>query len=320
MNAEIFAEWLRRRGHRVVRTESSYWFNQGPRVYQAFPYHWVIDPSEDELKEFLKREKGIGLRYSTSLSAAYGNVSYHAVYVKSAYDFSDLGKWARKNVRRGMRKCSVEPITFQMLAKYGYTLQLDTLNRQGRRLKFGYKQWRTLCEAAATLESFEAWGAMVEGKLAASVITFQMDDCCYMLYQQCHRDYLRDHVNNALSFVVTKTMMERPQINSILYGLHSLDAPSSVDEFKFRMGYTAKSVRQRVVFHPMVAPFFNKASHILIKRLCNLFPSNPFLAKTEGMVRFYLEGKRPLSEQTWPEPLEGRKEELIKKLEANKGM
>ena len=54
MNAEIFAEWLRRQGHSVVRTTSSYWYDKSSRVYQAFPYHWIIQPTEEELINFYK--------------------------------------------------------------------------------------------------------------------------------------------------------------------------------------------------------------------------------------------------------------------------
>ena len=53
MDAETFAEWLRRQGHRVVHTASCYWYDAGPQVYQAFPYHWIIDPVEDELIDSL---------------------------------------------------------------------------------------------------------------------------------------------------------------------------------------------------------------------------------------------------------------------------
>jgi hypothetical protein len=37
------------------------------------------------------------------------------------------------------------------------------------------------------------------------------------------------------------------------------------------------------------------------------YPSNPQLAKAEGMLRFFIEGQRPLNKQTWPECL---KEEI----------
>jgi hypothetical protein len=300
VTAEVFAEWLRRRGIPVVRTASSYWHLQGPRAYQAFPYHWVIRPAESELMGLLREHRLAALRYSTPLDSPVGRLSYHAVYEGGEYDLEHLSKWARKNVRRGLRRCSVEPISFERLAKEGHRLQLDTLDRQGRRLDFSEAAWAALCRAAADLPGFEAWGVLVEGALTASVITAQIDDCGYMLYQQCDRNYLADHVNNALAFVVTQAVSGRPGIRSILYSLDSLDAPPSMDEFKFRMGYTAKPVRQRVVFHPWLAPLLNPTSHAAVRRLASWKPNLPGVAKAEGMMRFYLEGRRPLAQQSPP--------------------
>ena len=40
-------------------------------------------------------------------------------------------------------------------------------------------------------------------------------------------------------------------------------------------------------------------------------PGSPTLAKAEGMVRFHLEGQRPLAEQGWPPALESRKDDLL---------
>lgn len=304
MNAAAFAEWLRLQDHRVVRSKSTYWFDQGPRVFQAFPFHWIIKPSESELNQVLHEQKAFGLRYSAPADFSKGQISYHAVYVNGTYGLEKLGKWARKNVRRGLRNAVVEPISFNRMVDEGWQLQVDTLDRQGRKLGITEEIWRKRCLAAASLPGFDAWGALLDGKLAASVITFLMQDCAYMLYQQCHRDYLRDHVNNALSFVVTRELISRPEVNSVFYGLHSLDAPPSVDEFKFRMGYVARPVRQRVVFHPRLAPLFNRASHAALAQLLRVWPGNATLAKAEGMVRFYLEGGRPLHKQSWPPPLE----------------
>jgi hypothetical protein len=311
MNAEVFTKWLGRQGHHIIRTESSYWYDQGPRVYQAVPYHWLIEPSTEELIQLVRVHQMIGLRYSSYLDSSQGCVSYHGVYEDVSYGLEMLTKWSRKNVRRGLRNCSVKPVSFQRLADQGWALQLDTLDRQRRQLGLEQDVWRRRCLSAAELPGFEGWGAFVDGRLAASVITFQMEDCCYMLYQQCLRDYLREHVNNALSFVVTQTMISRPAIRSIFYGLHSLDAPPSVDEFKFRMGYVAKPVRQRVVFHPWLRPLFNGASHRVLRGLRRVQPGNTTLAKAEGLIRFYREGRRPLSEQDWPPVLEGRRDELL---------
>jgi hypothetical protein len=303
MNSESFAEWLRRQGHDVVRTATCYWYDKGPRVYEAFPSHWVISPTEDELTELLRQKRAIGLRYSTSLNAHLGCISYHAVYERPTYDFGDLGARTRSHVRRGLRNSSVEPISFQLLAEHGWALYCDTLDRQGRRLDRTRENWRNLCLAASDLPGFEAWGALIKGHLVASIIAFRLDDCYHLLYQQCDRDFLRDKVNNALSFVVTKTMVGRPGIRSVFYGFHSLDAPPSVDEFKFLMGYAAKPVRQRVVFHPQLSPLFNRATHRLVSWVKTLRPDSNSISKAEGMIRFYLEGRRPMQEQRLPQPL-----------------
>ena len=304
MNPEVFAEWLRRQGYYVAQTESSYWYNQGPGVYQAFPYHWLIEPSEKEISQFLSDHKVAGLRYSSPLSASIGKVSYHVTYESPTYGNDDLSKWARKNVRRGNRNCKISTISFERLADEGWELQLDTLNRQRRGININNDNWRQMCLSASDLPGFEAWGALVSGKVVASVITFQMSDTAYLLYQQCLRQFLVDHVNNALSFFVTKELVNRVEVNEVLYGLHSLDAPPSVDEFKFRMGYMAKPVRQRVVFHPALAPIMNFFSYKIVQVLAKTFSKSPFLSKSEGMMRFYRQWQRPLNEQNWPPPLE----------------
>jgi hypothetical protein len=314
MNAEVFAEWLRRQGYRIVHTASSYWCEMSLRVYQAFPYHWVIQPAEDELSQFLYQNQAIGLRYSTSVDRPIGCVSYHAIYDKPSYTLDGLDRRSRQHVRSGLKNCRVEPISFERLAKDGWLLEMDTLDRQGRQVKLREETWRRRCMAAADLPGFEAWGALVDGRLVASLLTFQMEDCCEMISQQCHRDYLSARVNNALSFVVTQTMVSRTGLRSIFYALHSLDAPASMDEFKFRMGYVAKPVRQRVVFHPWLVPVFNKASHAVIKWILCRYPDQPALAKAEGMLRFYLEGKRPPVEQDWPECLAHCRGELLELL------
>jgi hypothetical protein len=67
------------------------------------------------------------------------------------------------------------------------------------------------------------------------------------------------------------------------------------------MGLEFKAVRQRVDFHPLVSPLANSAVHTWTRKLLQRDPSNPFLAKAEGMLHFYLEGKRSGTEQPLPE-------------------
>jgi hypothetical protein len=103
MNVDIFAEWLRRQGHRVIRTESSYWYDAGPRVFQAFPYHWLIEPSNGELRKLMLWRGIAALRCSTPFAASSGAVSYHVV-LRGPYNLEMLRAQARNGVRRGRNR------------------------------------------------------------------------------------------------------------------------------------------------------------------------------------------------------------------------
>jgi hypothetical protein len=314
MNAEIFAEWLRRHGHQVFRTESSYWYDAGMRVYQAFPYHWLIKPQDKELSILFKKHHVLGLRYSTPIGSSQGCISYHAVLCKPNYKLEDLDRRSRQNVRVGLRNCHIEKISIERLAEEGLELENDTASRQNRDLQLTKDRWRLRYQAAANLPGFEAWGALVGERLVASILLFQMEDTIELISQQCHRDFLKARVNNALAFKVTESMVRRPGIRSVFYTLQSLDAPASVDEFKFRLGYTPKPVRQKVVFHPLISPAVNHFTYKGLKWLRDRRPDKPLFTKAEGVVRFYLSGKLSALNQEWPECLSSSKEELLKKL------
>lgn len=317
MNVLVLAEWLRRQGHRVIRTPSSYWVDAGPRIYQAIPYHQVIEPDEKELTQFLRSHNALGLRYSCPVASQVGTISYHVVYKGDDYSLVSLPKKARYDVRKALHNADVKPITFARQATEGWELRAETLERQGRTTAESKAWWQKLCSSADGLPGFEAWGVVLdkesvaEDRLAASLIAFTCDACCSILYHQSRTEYLSAGVNNALAFVFTQQALERPNVDYIFYGLHSLDAPSSVDKFKFRMGYVAQPVRQRVVFHPLLEPAFNRTTHAAIRWLHQRQPENPTLAKAEGMLRFYRQGKRPLGQQSWPESIADQRAGLL---------
>jgi hypothetical protein len=313
MKPDVLAEWLRRQGQKVLRTQSSYWVEVSSHIYQAFPYHWVISPSDAELHSLFFGHRAIGLRYSTPLEASEGSASYHVVFSEPEYLLSCLPQKARYDVKKGAKNAQIEQISFARLADEGWELRTATLERQGRQKAETRSKWQALCLSAADLPGFETWAAITDGKLSATLIAFTCDDCCNIVYQQSRTEYLKIGVNNALTFSFTNEILRRETVKWLFYGLHSLDAPPSVDQFKFRMGYRAKPVRQRVVFHPWVAPLFSSRTHRLVRYAGTKWPDNVMLAKAEGMIRFYLEGRRPLDQQKWPECLLQVKEEMVGK-------
>lgn len=310
MTPEVFAEWFRRQGYRVVRTRSTHWVEAGPRVFQAIPYHWVIRPSEEELREFLCEENAIGLRYSTPLDAEVGSCSYHVVYDRPVYSLKDVDASIRSKVRRGLETCVVGPISIERYGREGWAIEQDTHERQGRHTRHGRAAWERMIAAAEGLPGFEVWGAEVEGRLAAGLMFVRVDDCISLLYQQSLREFLPLRVNNALLFGATAALAARPGIHLIHNGLHSLDAPATVDQFKLRLGYRIRPLRQRVMIHPRLAPWFDTGASRFFGRLAEWSPGSEFLRKAEGLTRFYLNGKLPLARQQFPEVLEPDREAL----------
>ena len=313
MNPDVFAEWQRLQGYRVIKTDSSYWVESGPRIYQAFPYHWIINPSAMELDELLRNFKAIGLRYSTEINASEGMVSYHIEIEDRDYSLEKLPKKARHDVCKGIKQFAVERIPFAQLVKEGWELRAETLVRQGRHGAENREWWENLCSSANELPGFEAWAAVRKDRLAATLISFKCDDCISILYQQSRSEDLSLGVNNLLTFVFTQNLLSSDHSSRIFYGLHSLDAPASVDKFKVRMGYTVKPVRQRVLFHPWLSPLINRYSYHAFRGVVNLLPNRPILAKTEGMVRFYLEGKLPIENQPLQTLLAEQREEILQR-------
>ncbi len=179
--------------------------------------------------------------------------------------------------------------------------------------------WFNLCLSAEGLEGFETWAAISNNKLVASLIAFtDFDDgCCSILYQQSATYALKSGVNNALAFEFINNVLSRKGIDRIFYGLHSLDAPPSVDEFKFRMGFSAYPVRQRVVFNKSVKFLANPYSYQIIKIFSRLFSGNSKFSKLEGLLRFYLQGKLPLELQEWPKALLPQKTQILESINKN---
>jgi hypothetical protein len=306
-------EWLRRQGHRLIISPSACWYDAAGGVFQAFPYNRVIAPSPDELRDVFKEGRAYGLRYSAPLTSPAGKISYHIVYSKPVYGLDQVSRQTRQNIRKGIEYAAIEPISFTRLAEEGWSLRAETLTRQSRIKAENAAWWKRLCLSAEGLPGFEAWGASRDGKLVAALIAYLAGDCFVMLYQQSLTQHLRFGVNNALGFVFTQNALARPGVKRLFYGFESLDASWRVDEFKLRMGYTAEPVRQRVVFHPALRPLVKPATLAVLDYLGGKVLRSPRWNKAAGMMRFCLEGDRPLSEQDFPECLLHQRKEWLGK-------
>lgn len=314
MTSDVFGAWLERSGYRVAAHGDGRWYEIAPRVWQAFPYHLVQSLADADLDAVLRKPFGVALRYVAPLHAPEGQISYQVVKPAGPWQLAALPKKARHDVARGLETFEIREIDPRELADRGWALRRETLARQGRERAETEADFRRICLAAAGLRGFEAWATFRNGVMSASLLASRVGDCCAILYQQSRTEDLSAFSNNALAFTYSREAGTRDGVRVIFYGLHSLDAPASVDRFKLRMGFELRPVRQRVVLHPRLHPVAGLA-HTLARAAQVVSPSLGSLSKAEGLLRFHRNGRLPLAMQTWPDLIADRREAILADVE-----
>jgi hypothetical protein len=205
------------------------------------------------------------------------------------YDITSVdAKYARRQTRRGLENFQIRQLDFLELADHN-CINIDTLIRQGRKREiWTERRWKRYCISANGLSGIEAWGAFYENNLAAFIVAYQMDDYFEILHHSSATEFLHLYPNNALVFSLTKLKLSSTEINHVSYGPQSLDAPDSLETFKFRMGFQKLPMKQGIVFHPFFVPFINDLSYKFIQQIAER-SSSDFWRKLEGIFHYYRE-------------------------------
>ena len=284
MSADGMAKFFEALGHRVLRTQSTYWYDVFRRFYLGFPHHRTLDLPEEELSEVF-RHLPAGVRYFAPPTAS-GRASYSLVIRDRGYDLDRLSSNTRSKVRRGLGRCQVERLTPAYVRAHGREINDDTLRRT--RMQDRYP-WDLYWEAAEqSSDCVEVWGASIDGVLAAYLVGVRADRGCELLIARSHSETLKHYPNNALLFTVVRDMLARPDVDEVFFGVESLDdAAEGTELFKLSMGFTKSPIRQRIVLHPLLRPALR--SRLVVRALAALShrrPDNELLRKLHGLAVF----------------------------------
>ncbi len=290
-DAKAYAEFMRAIGHRVIQTRSAYWYNASRFFYLSAPPHRLYDPSADELRPVLRQLPCLGVRFAAPVEGK-GKLSYQIVCDERRYGLEALSANSRSKVRRGLKRCVVTPVPFEVIATSGRRAQADTVSRQGRDSAQDGAAWERYWRAAAATPGMEGWGAWCGDDLAAFLVTVTFEDSVEFLVARSRTDQLSAYPNNALIFQVAEEMLVRRGVAEITFGLESLEPVGPLDEFKFSMGFRARPVRQRIVFHPLVGALLRQAPvRMVFRRWSDRHGAQAvFWRKAAGLLRFAEEG------------------------------
>ena len=290
--AKTYAEFLRAMGHRVVETRSGHWYDASRFFYLSAPPNRISSPADDELRQILRQWPCLGVRFAAPLQGS-GKLSYQIVCDNRAYGLDALSANVRSKVRRGLKRCTVAPVPFDVVASAGRRAHADTLARQGRQGVLADESWDRFWTAAAAAPGVEVWGAWSAADvLAAFLVTVTFDESVEFLLARSCSDELHAYPNNALLFWVTEEMLARRGVPEITFGLESLEPVGPLDQFKFSMGFRPRPLRQRIVFHPLLHALLRHAPvRTLFRRWTDRHGSEKvFWRKAAGLLRFAEEG------------------------------
>jgi hypothetical protein len=287
-----YADFLRAMGHRVVETRSEHWYDASRFFYMNAPPHRVASPTDEELRTVLRQRPCLGVRFAAPFQAR-GKVSYQIVCDNRDYGMETLSANVRSKVRRGLKRCTVAPIPVEVAASAGRRAHADTVARQGRQGVLADDSWERFWAAAAAAPGVEVWGAWTGADvLAAFLVTVTFEESVEFLLARSCSDELHAYPNNALLFHVTEEMLAHRGVPEITFGLESLEPVGPLDQFKFSMGFSARPLRQRIVFHPVLRVLLRQAS---VRAMFHRWSEgrgtgNVFWRKAAGLLRFAEEG------------------------------
>lgn len=287
MDAAAYARFLEAVGYRVVRAGAMHWYEAGSRFYMGVPPNFVFAPSDEELRAVFAATRCVGVRFAAPLDGP-GRLSYQIVCDDSGYGLESLSSNNRSKVRRGLKRCRVEPTPMAVIAEHGVRANEDTVGRQGRDGVFAGDRWGRFFDVAGRTDGFEGWAAWIDDQLAAFLITVSFADSVEFLLARSRSDLLGAYPNNALIFTVAEEMLARRRVGAVTFGLESLEPVGPLDQFKFGMGFVRRPLRQRIVFHPLLrAPLAVPAVRGALLRFAeSRGEDGVFWRKAAGLLRF----------------------------------
>lgn len=263
-------------GMRIVEGDSCLWVEKRQFFLESFPQHRRIHLTRGEATRLFLRGAAV-IRYTCD--EAEGTSSFEYVWDDKNFGLESLHKDAKRNVRKNLEMCSVRRIPYEVLRSEGCDINRSVFARQGRHMPVSFLThdglWRKYLDVCETLPFVEAYGAFIEDRLCAFSLVLLMDDYCYTYHPFALTESLKHYSMNVLIYSIVKTMLERPQISCVSYGLQSFAPHPTLERFKLAMGCRKRPIGRRVLVNPLARPIFSRPGAWLTARFLQRF--NPGL-------------------------------------------
>jgi len=262
-----------------------FWAGYQPWAMTRIPVFHLAPPSAQEVRRVLRRERAAIASYLLEPDEFHPANAWLYLCTDRAYALEKLSSEMRRNVRLGLKRLTISPLTTDQLLEHGAPAFCETRRRHG--LKDGTpEEFRRDLTARSSLPELVYLGAWKEDQLAAYLSILQMGDWAEIAGSSI--DALHRHKpNDALVYSALSTCLVERGCRVVSYGLSSIQAESNIaglHQFKLKVGFEARPVHRAFVFHPLVRPFANRLTLWSVNRALRVWPGDPRLRTARGVL------------------------------------
>lgn len=296
INCEI-PEWLteirNRSGDRYYSTSGHAWIRFHKWAFMRFPPHDISPVEKDEERELFRTTKAAIISNHHLPKPGERTNAFLYLCRDKEYDISKLSANNRSKVRRGAKRLLVRRTSAAEIADKGYSCYRDTCIRNGIaptsadafRLK-----WRRGYAPATK----EIWAAYAGDEIASIGIVWICGKWAELFSTQSSNLYLKDYSNHVLFYEILHDLMLRETIESVSYGLSSVQPNSKSDSlhhFKLSVNFEAVPVVREIRVNPLLRPIFSKTALKCTRMLENIFPNTRHLLAARGALELVVDNR-----------------------------
>ena len=289
--SQEYIRFVAAQGMRIIEGKSCYWIEKRRHLWESAPAHRRVHLSADETAA-LFRLGAIAIRYTCNEDEGTPTSQY--IWNDKNFGLESLHKDARRNVRKNVEVCKFQRIDFELLAREGCAINRGVFARQDRQseeFQTDETKWNAYMKVCQSMPFLEAYGVFIEERLAAYSLVIFCDDYCYTLHPYARSEYFKFYPMNVLIYSMVKTLLERPTVRCVSYGMESYTSRPTLERFKIAMGCRKDPIGRRIVVHPLAKPLFSGAGAWLVERALRW--ARPSVASQFSIFAQAVQGQMP---------------------------
>lgn len=286
---------LQNQGRSLYYSKSGHvWLRVHKWTFMRFPPHDVAPVSKAEERElFFKAMAPIISHHYLPDSNETANAILYLCRDKE-YDISKLSPNNRSKVRRGQKRMEVRKATLQEIAQTGYFCYYDTCTRNGI-TPMSENAYQAKWQNGKERPFREMWAAFAGDEIAAIGEVWICGKWAELLSTQSANKYLKDYSNHALFYTIIHDLMHRDEIESVSYGLSSVQPNSKKDSlhhFKLSVNLEAIPVVRKIRINPFLRVAVNPATLAGVRMLERMLPNERHVLAARGALELVMNGNK----------------------------